>query len=606
MCGISGIYSGFKKIADRDIDDVKTMNTIQFHRGPDAEGLFFDDGCVLGHRRLAIIDLSSQGEQPFSSVDGRYKMTYNGEIFNYKELREELITIGYQFRTTNDVEVLLTAYIHYKEACLNKLNGMFAFAIYDATEKSLFIARDRFGIKPLYYTLFDEKFYFASEIKALKAIKGISKSIDEHTLFNYLCFNRTDIFDETFNNDIKRLPKGHYATVDVNGIAIKQWWNAEWFIQKRCEDSYENILKTTEDLLVSSIELRLRSDVPLGSCLSGGLDSSIITGILYEKLKIPNGYKTFTASFPGYAIDETNYVDLLNKKYPFQNFRTFPNGKDAFNNIFEFIKVNDEPTTSPSFYSQYEVMRLAKHHGVTVLLDGQGGDESFAGYQYFHGFHFSSLYKKGNYGKLFTELYSAYVRKQEKEAFQTFIFQIVPDYVGKYLLLKTLPNINKNFFYDHVDQSVIFNDFFRADSLNKSLVKHFQYKLEHLLRTEDRNSMAFQIEARVPYLDYRLVEYLLGVDEHLKIKKGENKILQKQALGKYTIPEILNRLDKIGFGTPADTWMRSPEWEKITTTNYKKACDYFPHTFNSNSELKYNLFDRWKINQLVIWYENFN
>lgn len=606
MCGISGVYSGNGHVTSEDVNVVKSMNNAQFHRGPDAEGLFFDADCALGHRRLAIIDLTPQGEQPFTSEDGRYKMTYNGEIFNYKELREELIKCGHTFRTTNDVEVLLIAYLHFKEECLNKLNGMFAFAIYDTKDKTLFIARDRFGIKPFYYTFLNQKFYFASEIKALKCISGLNKSIDEHTMFNYFCFNRTDIYDETFNRNIKRLPKGHFAKIDAGGISIKQWWNAEWFIQQNNDDTYDKVLSTIENLLISSVDLRLRSDVPVGSCLSGGLDSSIITGVLYDRLTVPKEYKTFTASFPGYAIDETKYVDLLNQKYPFQNFRTFPNGNGAFENITEFINVNDEPTTSPSFYSQYEVMRLAKQHGITVLLDGQGGDESFAGYQYFHGFNFTRLYKQGKYGKLLVELYSAYSRKQEKEAFQTFIFQILPDYIRKRLLYRTLPNINKDFFYHHIDNSVIYNDFFKADSLNKSLVKHFQYKLEHLLRTEDRNSMAFQIEARVPYLDYRLVEYMLSIDENLKIQKGENKILQKKSLGKYTISEIENRLDKIGFGTPADDWMRSENWEKMTNINFNKACEYFPQIFNSNSKLKYNLYDRWKINQLVIWYENFN
>jgi len=268
--------------------------------------------------------------------------------------------------------------------------------------------------------------------------------------------------------------------------------------------------------------------------------------------------------------------------------------------------MNDEPSTSPTFYSQYEVMRLAKENNVTVLLDGQGGDENFAGYQYFHGFFFTELYRNHRYPKLLLELYKSFVRKQEKEAFQTFLFQVLPAALKKYLLYQTLPYINKDFFYHYIDKSVIFNEFFTAKDLNTSLVRHFQYKLEHLLRPEDRNSMAFSIEARVPYLDYRLIEYLLSVPGHFKIKKGENKLLQKKAVGKYTIPEIINRLDKVGFGTPGEAWMKNEKWKKFTDKNYNYLCDRFPHIFNKKATLKNNLFERWKVNQLATWMDIFN
>ena len=248
-------------------------------------------------------------------------------------------------------------------------------------------------------------------------------------------------------------------------------------------------------------------------------------------------------------------------------------------------------------------MRLAKENNVTVLLDGQGGDEGFAGYQYFHGFFFTELLRSHRFAKLFLELYKSFVRRQEKEAFQTFAFQLLPSAYRKHLLHSTLPHINRDFFYQHIDMSVIFNEFFTAEDLNTSIVRHYQYKLEHLLRPEDRNSMAFSIEARVPYLDYRLIEYLLSVPSSFKITKGENKLLQKRAVGKYSIPEIVNRRDKVGFGTPGQAWMKDDKWRKFTTENYNYVCNKLPHIFNKKATLKDNLFDRWKINQIATWLE---
>ena len=567
MCGIAGIYC-HKGITPFDVELIDTMNEIQKHRGPDDVGRYVDPSCVLGHRRLAIIDLSKDGHQPFESDDHRFQIVYNGEIYNYIELRDELRQLGWQFRTKTDTEVLLKAYQQYGKACLFKFNGMFAFAIYDTEKQSLFLARDRIGIKPLYYTIIGSKLHFASEIKALHVNSSLKHSVNYQSLFDYLVFNRTDIYDETFLNEIKRIPKGCYATFDSDGLQVNQWWNPENYLHNNSEDNLEEISKKIEELLVSAVMLRMRSDVPVGSCLSGGLDSSILIGILFTHYNINDDYHTFTASFPGHSIDETSYIDRLNKKYPFKNFRTFPTGKEARDRLREFIYANDEPTTNSSFYSQYEVMRLAKEYGVIVLLDGQGGDEGFAGYQYFHGFNLYGLLRRGKIAQFGSELLKSLYRRQDKSAYQTLLFQVLPDPIKKKLLFRTVPYIRSDFFYEYIKSSRIYNEFFDADGLNQSLIRHYQFKLEHLLRMEDRNSMAFSLEARVPYLDYRLVEYLLSVSEELKIKNGETKYLQKMALKQYTAAEILERTDKIGFGTPGDEWMCSEPWQNLTDENY--------------------------------------
>jgi asparagine synthase (glutamine-hydrolysing) len=479
---------------------------------------------------------------------------------------------------------------------------MFAFVIYDSVDNTLFMARDRVGIKPLYYTLLDSKLYFASEIKALCTIPSLKLSVNYQSIFDFFVFNRTDVFDETFFTEIKRIPKGYYAKIDKDGMKLTQWWNPEDYIRERKEDNLKLISTKIEEIFVSAVKLRMRSDVTVGSCLSGGLDSSILIGTLFENCNIEDDtFLTFTASFPGHAIDETSYIDSLNERYRFKNIRTYPTAENALEKLREFVYANDEPTTNSSFFAQYEVMKLAKENNVTVLLDGQGGDENFAGYQYLHGFNLYGLLKKGKILDFGTELLKNILRKQDISAYQTLLFQLLPDSVKKPLLLRAAPYIQKDFFHEYVGKSRIYNEFFDVRSLNQSLVRHFQYKLEHLLRMEDRISMAFSLEARVPYLDYRLIEYLLGVSEDLKIKLGETKYLQKKALGRYTIEAILNRKDKIGFGTPRDEWMLTGEWQKLTEKNYNDLNESFSGVFKKNVELPKKGFDRWRINNLATW-----
>ena len=600
MCGIAGVLSP-SRISQEDIDTISRMNDLQRHRGPDDEGLFVDDFCVLGHRRLSIIDLSANGHQPFQSEDGRYYLVYNGEIYNYIEIRRELEAKNWQFRTKTDTEVLLKAFLEYGEDCLSHFNGMFSFVIYDKKEHTLFMARDRFGVKPLYYTQFQSKLFFASEIKAFRTIAGLSLTPCHRSLFDYFCFNRTDVFEETFINEIKRLPKGHKARYANGSLIIKQWWNPETFASREINDSEETIFRTIEDIFISAINLRMRSDVPVGGCLSGGLDSSIIVGALAQTGQTASSFKTFTASFPGTSINETKYVDALALRYPFENYRVYPTAKSAFEHLQAFVYTNDEPTTSPSYYAQYEVMRLAHENKVTVLLDGQGGDESFAGYQYFHGFYLYGLLRQRKLSNFLSELFQIIIRHQDITAYQTLLFQILPHNMRQRLLYGTLPYISHDFFYEHIDGSRIYNEFFAADSLNQSLVRHFQYKLEHLLRMEDRNSMAFSLETRVPYLDYRLVEYILGISEKYKIHAGETKYLQKKALGKYTVPDILNRKDKLGFETPVDNWMRQPSWSELTADNFSDLKKSFPEIFVKNAPVPEKGYDCWKINQLATW-----
>lgn len=597
MCGIAGVFKP-GGVDQGDVELVRAMNTVQAHRGPDADGIHKYATCVLGHRRLAIIDLSVDGRQPFSSPCERYHIVFNGEIYNYIELRRELEDAGRVFRTKTDTEVLLAAYLHWGVNCLHRLNGMFAFAVHDVVAQTLFLARDRFGVKPLYYVRLNGLFAFASEIKALLKVPGLSRAPDMRSMFDYLVFHRTDIHEETFFRHIRRVVKGSHALVDMNGYREVSWWAPQNYLSKGDIENLDGVCRHVEELLVSAVELRMRSDVPVGSCLSGGLDSSVLLGILYDKLNATPSFKCFTEIFPDTPVDESCFVDKLQKRFPFVSLRSTATGTQVFDDFAEFVWHNDEPTSGPSFYAQYDVMRLVKKNGVVVLLDGQGGDESFAGYQYFHGFHLFGILKNEGIWKFAQELIHVLSRNQDMSAFSTLAFQTLPAPVREFLLYRSSP-VGYEFFREHAFDSVILNEFFGARSLNESLVQHFNYKLEHLLRTEDRNSMAFSLETRLPYLDFRLVEFLLGLPEKYKIQSGHTKWLQKKSVGKYSIPEITNRKDKLGFATPEAAWMSEPRWKEMIEESLAFLRSEFPGVLRKGMGMNARL--QWKICSLALW-----
>lgn len=604
MCGIAGVFKP-GGVNQGDVELVQAMNAVQAHRGPDAEGIHQEATCILGHRRLAIIDLSADGRQPFSSPCGRYHMVFNGEIYNYIELRRELEDAGRAFRTKTDTEVLLAAYLHWGADCLHRLNGMFAFAIHDALAQTLFLARDRFGVKPLYYVHQEGFFAFASEIKALLKVPGLSKAVNNQALFDYMVFNRTDIRDETFFASVSRLTKGCRATLDASGFRSEPWWEPASFLGANAHHSLEQAAATVEALLVSAVELRMRSDVLVGSCLSGGLDSSILVGIVFDRLGAGPDFSTFTAAFPGHTVDETRYVDQMQARYPFKGHRVHPTADAALADLPALVYQNDEPTTGAAIYAQYEVMRLARQNGVTVLLDGQGGDEAFAGYQYFHGFRLYGLLCTFQPVTFARELAGILFRRQDFSSLQTLAFLCMPHALRRLTLRRSQPLVRPEFFEGYVGSSLIYNDFFQVKSLGQSLVSHYQYKLEHLLRTEDRNSMAFSIESRVPFLDYRLVEYVLGLPDDFKIHAGETKYLQKRAAGRYVTPGIMARKDKLGFATPMQEWMGTPRWQALARESCQAVAGAFPGAFDPAGMVFDNAIQCWKVIQLAHWHDTF-
>jgi asparagine synthase (glutamine-hydrolysing) len=569
MCGICGIYGLHK--TESDINKVKSMMSLMKHRGPDDEGTWNDNVTTLGFVRLSIIDLSHEANQPMTDDTKRYVLVFNGEIYNYIELRNELLKKGYNFKTKTDSEVLLYGFIEWGSEVLDKCNGMFAFVVYDKETKKLFAARDRYGVKPFYYYYDNNRFIFCSEIQPIVNTFKELVQINDESMYNYLVFNRTDYNEDTFYSKIKRLPHGSYMIVDDN-VRIIKWYNLK--------DRISNIISghNIYNLLESSINLRLRSDVPIGLCLSGGLDSSTIASLL-----IKNGYKdinTFSAIYYNYKYDESKYIheysnDLINMFY------VTPTAQSLFADKERFVKSQGEPLPSTSPYAQYKVMELASER-VKVTLDGQGADEELAGYHYFFGNYYKELLKKFEYLKLIKEFLYYFKNHKSLYAFKTFVFFLLSSERQVQLRVNKHNYINSDFNDKFSKNNFITSNLYSSIDLNEALYNHFEYKLEHLLKWEDRNSMNFSIEARLPFLDYHLVEYTLALPSEKKIKNGQTKYILREEM-KGILPEKIRlRTSKIGFDTPEDEWFREPYFVEyisdiITSTAFNNM-KYFDTT----------------------------
>jgi len=558
MCGICGIIRFDNKPAQEPL--IRGMMVKMKHRGPDDEGIFIEENISFGFVRLSIIDLSPAGHQPMISSDNRFVIVFNGEIFNYIELRDELITIGYKFKTETDTEVLLNAYIEWGKECLNKFNGMWAFVIYDRHEKKVFCSRDRFGIKPFYYLQTSDYFAFTSEIPPLLTLLMKKPTPDYQSIFDFLVFNRTDQTEHTFFKEIKKLQHGCNFTINKQRFTFENWYNLKERVKK--VDGFRNSSEF-RDLFSSAVGLRLRSDVPVGVCLSGGLDSSSIVSVLlkdYKKLDL----NTFSAIYQKGQIGyESNYISEF-KPVLNNMFFTSPSAETFRADLSGFIRAHAEPIPSTSPYAQYKVMELAKGK-VVVTLDGQGADEELAGYHYFFGFFFKDLLRSWRLSKLFKEMIYYIKNHRSIYGFKTFLYFLLPKSLKTDLRLNEKRYLDMSFVQKYKKSNSVAGSLYSSESLNDALIDHFEYKLEHLLKWEDRNSMWFSIEARVPFLDYRLVEKTLATSGDLIIKDGTTKHLLRASMNGILPEKIRKRKDKMGFDTPEDEWFREPKWQALVT-----------------------------------------
>ena len=625
MCGICGIISfNQQPVAETPI---REMMRIQKHRGPDDEGVFIEGNVGFGFVRLSILDLSAAGRQPMFSADHRFVVVYNGEIFNYIELREELKALGQEFRTNTDTEVLLAAYRQWGDGCLHRFNGMWAFVIYDRHTGDIFASRDRYGIKPFYYWETADLFAFASEIPPLLNLLPGKPAADNQSIFDYLVFNRTDQTERTFFSEIKKLQHGHCIKINSgkspgvsSATANKSGAPASFIIQKwydlKTQVNQSNGFKSPDefrDLLSSAVGLRLRSDVPVGVCLSGGLDSSSIASILlrdYEK----NDLNTFSAVYQkGQYGDETEFIQEY--KPVLHNMYFITPGADTLEkDLKDFVHAHGEPIPSTGPYAQFKVMELAKGN-VVVTLDGQGADEELAGYHYFFGNFFKDLLVSGRWGALSRELFFYLNRHRSLYGLKTFVYFLLPKKIRTSLRTSEKGYISPDFVHAHQDKNTIAGELYEATSLNEALLKHFEYKLEHLLKWEDRNSMWFSLEARVPFLDYRLVERILATQSKWIIRNGDTKYILREAMKGLLPAKIQARRDKTGFDTPQDEWFRTRQWQEIINDILLSSCfrqrniidpDMAVKKYKQHLDGKDNISKEiWKWVHLELWFRGF-
>ncbi len=574
MCGIAGIISPNQNHIS--IERLKAMTSAIAHRGPDGEGFWLNENNTagFGHRRLAIIDLSDDGAQPMHFTPALYKaekpkhtIIHNGEIYNYIELRDELKAKGYQFKSQSDTEVILAAYDCWKEDCLQHFDGMFAFAIWDEQEKILFAARDRFGEKPFYYFFDGVQFLFASEMKALWAA-GVAKEINHTMLLNYIgagwVKNPVDL-SQTFYKNINCLPQSHFIKLSLREgkNEITPYWDVDKETIVAINEA--EAIEQFQHLFHTSVQRRLRSDVAVGTSLSGGLDSSAVAAAI--KIQ-KSGALVFTASFPGFEKDETAYAKLVASHFHLQHFTTAPTADEFVNDLHKIIHHQEEPFQSASIYTQYKVYELAKQYGIKVILDGQGADEILGGYhKYIHWF-LQEQYKSRKPEAMSRELRSFAENKitvdwgwKNKLAARFPEIAAVQLESKVYKEIKFGAGINLEYVKEHINKQTLYKPIVRK--LNDLLYFNtMQFGLEELLRYADRNSMVHGVEVRLPFLNHELVQFIFSLPSSFKMQNGFTKSVLRKSIDSLLPKEIVWRTDKIGYEPPQQQWMRHPSMMK--------------------------------------------
>lgn len=601
MCGIVGIINK-NGTAPHPLLLEKMAATIH-HRGPDEDGIMCDGPVGFFHKRLSVIDITS-GQQPMT-YNG-CTIVFNGEIYNYIELREELKIKGHSFETSSDTEVILHMYAEHGKSFVNLLNGMFAFIIYDRNENEIFIARDHFGIKPLYYYSDNEIIAFASEIKALLAHPSIKAESDPDNLYEYLTFQFIMGAGTMFKNIFKILP-GHYTSIDLKNWEIKEtkYWEPDFNIDHYHTEEY--FVVELDKILRKTIYQQLRSDVPIGTYLSGGIDSSLVTIMAAQLLNSP--IKSFSGAFnEGPEFNELQYAHFAAKKANAELFEVFPTEQEFIDLLPKLIYHLDEPVAGPGLFPQYIVSRLASQH-VKVILGGQGGDEIFGGYTrylvaYLEQALKGAIYETNEEDEHIVSLESILPNlpslKQYVPMMKSFLKQGAFDDMDRryFRLIDRMGSTAEFFepdFLNDCRHEAIFKKF--SVNFNNPGTKSYFNKMTHfdmlgslpgLLQVEDRVSMSVSIESRVPLLDRRIVDLISRMPAGMKFKGGEMKYLLKKTIKDIMPPEIMKRKDKMGFPVPLHIWSKN------------KAKDFIMDVLLSKKSRERNMINTDYVEQLIL------
>ena len=594
MCGIGGIINKNNKSVEELL--IHQMTDIIAHRGPDSSGSYLYKNIAFGHRRLSILDLSSSGHQPMKYLDDLV-ITYNGEIYNFIEIREELIQKGYIFDSNSDTEVILKAYHCWGKTCVNYFNGMWSFSILDIKQKIIFCSRDRFGVKPFYYIEKNDLFAFGSEISQLLTFLP-NKILNKKVALDYLISGIEECSNETFFKDIYLLKGGHNLVFDLqtNSYEIERYYNLKLSDQKNTSvDDYIQELKR-------SITLRLRSDVKVGTCLSGGIDSSTISSFASKLYQNSNEkFMAIHAKSSEYKTDESEFAKIVSKIANINLNFVEPSYSDFKSNILSIIKIQQEPFGSLSIIMQYFVFKKAKELGCIVMLDGQGGDETLLGYERYYPAIVKS--KKG-IAKLKALLQSS--KNSRLSLLDTIKYQY---YFSNYKLRLKRLKFKNSFYkseilneYESEELRIISESYNDISILQKNEIESSQ--LPHLLKYEDRNSMANSIESRLPFLDYKLVELSLNTNNSLKIKDGWTKFILRKAAETILPKEIVWRKNKLGFNAPEKTWTKEFENEMIKEIEQSEILNNFIH-FKKLYFKNLDLRTKWRLYNFSAWEKEF-
>lgn len=561
MCGIAGILRPAG--ATVRADEIVRLTDLIAHRGPDDAGLHLDGPVGLGHRRLSIVDLSPAGHQPMASADGSAWIVFNGEIYNHVELRRQLEGLGHSFRSSTDTEVILAAFRQWREDCVARFEGMWAFAIWEPARRRLFCSRDRLGIKPFYYALANGSFAFASEIKAVLASGVVPARADPGALRLQLVYRARTASDATCFEAVRQLPPAHNAVFEDGRLSLHRYWDTDarddpgdW----RGPDLATRFL----DELGQAVGSHLRSDVPVGACLSGGLDSGSLALLASRRMATP--LRTFSVTYPGTPFDESRWIHALTaQERNLAPSESSPDGSDLIDVLERATWHYEEPLWGHSVYSWWQVMKSVHAGGIKVVLNGQGADELLAGYPRYYPTYLRQLLLTGRWPS-FVRNFEGFRRQQGGLSRAALLRDLAtpfwPDWLRRGARL--------------AGRGQAYDDRFLAPALRSmrdpgaealarrafnSLDRHLRSdltatRLPELLQAEDRFSMAFSIESRVPFLDRRFVEFALALPAHEKIESGTTKVVMRKAM-RGLLPDItVDRRDKQGYPTPGDTWLR--------------------------------------------------
>tara|TARA_B110000967_G_C18875113_1_gene557837 strand:- start:243 stop:2099 length:1857 start_codon:yes stop_codon:yes gene_type:complete len=566
MCGITGIFNLNK---DKKVDSIslKNMNDSLVHRGPDGEGFFIDNNIGLGHRRLKIIDLET-GDQPMYSFDKNIVVVFNGEIYNYLELKKTLITKGHKFHTNSDTEVIINSYLEWGVDCQNKFNGMWAFALWDKRRQRLFLSRDRIGEKPLYYSMYNNSLYFGSEIKSLFSA-NIPKEINKELTEIYLSLSYIPGKDTFYKNIFKLLP-GDFMLVDQGGIKNHKYWDLPDIDESNMNNNKKLIYEEFTHLLEDSVKIRMRSDVPFGAFLSGGLDSSSIVSLMSKQSAFP--IETFTIGFKEKKYDESKLAKLVSEKFSTNHNLGFVDSKSLEYFINKISTHFDEPFGDNSAIPTFQVSEYASKK-VKMVLTGDGGDEVMSGYPTYLGLKYFEIYSKlpqfikTNISSVLKNSSNFFSNKVNKRLSYLHHLSITSDmsfvesvcFKKPVTQLSNIKEITKNI-NGLVKIEDYMNDYGKKIPYKDDFYKNMYFDLktrlaDGYLPKVDRMSMANSIETRAPFLDYRLIEFMANVDKKIKVENFQTKSILRKTVGK-KLPAELLKSKKMGFVAPLNNWFR--------------------------------------------------